>query len=136
METWEVRITWELLTLLPEEAAPEKTWEKKSWCSADFAMAGGGHSSEKRSLGGRIPTLAPGVHFLQVSHTMGWILLPFIRLLYVADQFSSVQSLSRVRLFATPWTAACQASLSITNSWSLLKLMSTKSLMPLNHLNL
>ena len=35
-------------------------------------------------------------------------------------QFSSVQSLSRVRLFATPWTAACQASLSITNSWSLL----------------
>ena len=38
--------------------------------------------------------------------------------------FSSVQSLSRVRLFATPWTAAHQASLSITNSWSLLKLMS------------
>ena len=93
METWEVHITWELLTLLPEEAAPEKTWEKRvpeSWCLADFAMAGGGHSSEKRSLGGRIPTLAPGVHFLQVSHTMGWILLPFIRLLYVADQFSSV----------------------------------------------
>ena len=41
-------------------------------------------------------------------------------------QFSSVQSLSRVRLFATPWTAACQASLSITNSWSLLKLMPIK----------
>ena len=39
-------------------------------------------------------------------------------------QFSSVQLLSRVRLFATPWIAACQASLSITNSWSLLKLMS------------
>ena len=39
-------------------------------------------------------------------------------------QFSSVQSLSCVRLFATPWTAACQASLSITNSWGLLKLMS------------
>ena len=38
-------------------------------------------------------------------------------------QFSLVQSLSRVRLFATPWTAACQASLSITNSWSLLKLV-------------
>ena len=37
---------------------------------------------------------------------------------------SSVQSLSRIRLFSTPWTAACQASLSITNSWSLLKLMS------------
>ena len=42
--------------------------------------------------------------------------------------------LSHVRLFATPWTAACQASLSITNSWSLLKLMSIKSVMPSNHL--
>ena len=49
-------------------------------------------------------------------------------------QFSSVQSLSRVQLFATPWTAACQASLSITNSWSLLKLMSIESVMPFNHL--
>ena len=49
-------------------------------------------------------------------------------------QFSSVQSLSRVRLFATPWTAACQASLSIANSWSLLKLMSIESVMPSNHL--
>ena len=42
--------------------------------------------------------------------------------------------LSRVPLFATPWTAARQASLSITNSWSLLKLMSIKSVMPSNHL--
>ena len=49
-------------------------------------------------------------------------------------QFSSVQSLSRVRLFATPGTAACQASLSITNSWSLLKLMSIELVMPSNHL--
>ena len=49
-------------------------------------------------------------------------------------QFSSVQSLSRVRLFATLWTTARQASLSITNSWSLPKLMSTKSVMPSNHL--
>ena len=49
-------------------------------------------------------------------------------------QFSSVQSLSQVQLFATPWTAACQASLSITNSQSLLKLMSIKSMMPSNHL--
>ena len=45
-----------------------------------------------------------------------------------------VQLLSRVRLFAMPWTAARQASLSITNSWSLLKLMSIKSVMPSNHL--
>ena len=47
---------------------------------------------------------------------------------------SSVQLLSCVQLFATPWTAACQASLSITNSWSLLKLMSFESVMPSNHL--
>ena len=46
----------------------------------------------------------------------------------------SVQSLSHVRLFATPWIAACQASLSITNSWSSPKLMSTKSVMPSSHL--
>ena len=49
-------------------------------------------------------------------------------------QFSSVESLSHVQLFATPWTAAHQASLSITNSQSLLKLMSIKSVMPSNHL--
>ena len=53
-----------------------------------------------------------------------WTLVPF----------SSVQSLSCVRLFATPCTAARQASLSITNSWSLLKLMSIESVMPSNHL--
>ena len=47
---------------------------------------------------------------------------------------SSVQLLSHVRLFATPWTASQQASLSITNSRSLLKLMSIESMMPSNHL--
>ena len=47
---------------------------------------------------------------------------------------SSVQLLSRFLLFATPWTAAHQASLSITNSWSLLKLMSIEAVMPSNHL--
>ena len=48
--------------------------------------------------------------------------------------FSSVQSLGRVQLLVTPWTAAHQASLYITNSQSLLKLMSTESVMPSNHL--
>ena len=48
--------------------------------------------------------------------------------------FSSVQSLSRVWLFATPWTAAFQASLSITNFWSLPKFMSIESVMPSNHI--
>ena len=50
------------------------------------------------------------------------------------SQFSSVHSLSLVQLFVTPWTAAFQASLSITNSWSMLKLMSIESVMPSNHL--
>ena len=50
------------------------------------------------------------------------------------NEVSSVQSLSHVQLFVTPWTAACQASLPITNSQSLLKLMSTKSVMSSNHL--
>ena len=59
------------------------------------------------------------------THTLPYY--PFL------PQFSSVQLLSRVWLFATPWTAACQASLSITNSQSLLKLMSIKSVMPFNH---
>ena len=49
-------------------------------------------------------------------------------------QFSSVQSLSHVRLFVTPWIAARQASLSITNSWSSLRLTSVESVMPSSHL--
>ena len=51
-----------------------------------------------------------------------------------SDTFSSVQSLSCVWLFAAPWPAAHQASLSITNSWALLKLMSNELVMPSNHL--
>ena len=53
---------------------------------------------------------------------------------YNIFQFSSVQSLSSVRLFETPWIAAHQASLSITNSWNSLKLISIKSVMPSSHL--
>ena len=60
-----------------------------------------------------------------------WSMLPSYLL---SIMFSSVQSLSRVRLFATPWIAAHQASLSITNSRSLLKLMSIESVMPWSHL--
>ena len=56
--------------------------------------------------------------------------------LHCRIQFSSVQRLSQVQLFALPWTAVCQAFLSITNSWSLLKLMSIESVMPSNHLSL
>ena len=60
------------------------------------------------------------------SFPMSWLL--------TSVQFSLVLFLSRVQLFVTPWTAALQASLSITNSWSLLKLMSIESVMPSNHL--
>ena len=59
-----------------------------------------------------------------ISFIYGWIIF-FI---------SSVQSLSPVQLFVTPWTAAHQVSLSITNSWGLLKLVSIESVMPSNHL--
>ena len=54
--------------------------------------------------------------------------------LYAVTCFSSVQSLSHVRLFATPWIAVRQVSLSITNSWSSPKLMSIESVMPSSHL--
>ena len=55
---------------------------------------------------------------------------------YICEVFSSLQSLSRVQLFATPWTAALQASLSITNSQSLSKLMSIESVRPSSNLSL
>ena len=66
----------------------------------------------------------------QICNLSGYLILPYS----LSVQFSSVQSLSRVQLFATPWTAARQASLSITNSWSLFKLVSVELLMPSNHL--
>ena len=76
-----------------------------------------------------------------ISLQMNLSLFPFrvgastgLSQVYSLPQFSSVQSLSRVQLFATPWTTACQASLSITHSRSLLKLMSIESVMPSNHL--
>ena len=70
-----------------------------------------------------------------------WYLLIF-HILFQAEGFSEPMSVQfssvaqSVRLFETPWTAACQASLSITNFWSLLKLMSIESVMPSNHLTL
>ena len=70
-------------------------------------------------------------HYKQSSKTE-WLTLSLLRTGSV--QFSSLQSLSRARLSVTPWTAALQASLSITNSESLLKLMSIESVMPSSHL--
>ena len=67
-----------------------------------------------------------------------WIALykyiPQVQVIIALLQFRSIQSLSRVRLFETPWIAACQASLSITNSRSSLKLTSIESVMPSSHL--
>ena len=60
--------------------------------------------------------------------------LPCLLPTSASPQFSSVQSFSHVRLFVTPWTAAHQASLYLTNSQSLIKLMSIESVMPSNHL--
>ena len=68
---------------------------------------------------------------------MSGLIHKFIRIpaiFFISVPFSSVQSLSCVWLFANPWIAARQASLSITNSWSLLKLTSIESVMPSNHL--
>ena len=75
-------------------------------------------------------------HFSQMSpeSLCNWDIFQTVQLLHSPVQFSSVQSLSRVQLFATPQTAARQASLSITNSQSLFKLMSIESVIPSSHL--
>ena len=70
----------------------------------------------------------PPLDYQNFSHTTNFLHQPCF--------LSWAQSLSRVWLFATPWTAACQASLSATSSQSLLKLMSIESVMPSNHLTL
>ena len=64
----------------------------------------------------------------------GWFAIWHIIWHWSSVQFSSVQSLSSVQFFVPQWTVACQASLSITNSWSLPKLMSIELVMPSNHL--
>ena len=69
----------------------------------------------------RCPSADEWIRKLWYIHTMEW-------------SIQSVQLLSRIRVFETPWTAARQASLSITSSWSLPKLMSIQSLMPFSHL--
>ena len=85
---------------------------------------------------------APCMHLQGMKHTTKKIPLnEFIFLIkakfrigWFGIQFSSVHSLSHVQLFATPWTAACQASLSIASSQSLPKLISIESVMPSSHL--
>ena len=86
------------------------------------------------------------MYFLEWCLAMALLLFPFRlfwlfpvfsysnKTVFSSLQFSSVRSLSHVRLFATPWIAACQACLSITNSQSSLRLMSIESVMPSSHL--
>ena len=85
-----------------------------SSCSA-WASHRGGFSCEARALG------------YQGFSSCSAQLRALSEAIILMTAFSSVQLLSRVQFFATPWTAACQASLSITNSWSLLKLISIES---------
>ena len=83
------------------------------FCNFEYLIQGNSQSFSRK------------MHLL-FENSLGFVLWFFMCCLLVPTsvQFSSVQSLSRVRLFATSWIAAGQASLSITNSWSLLKLMS------------
>ena len=86
------------------------------------------------------PLWIPSSHWTHRSLTWAYLYFVYLCFLlifaafFIDFQFSSVQSLSRVQLFATPWTAACQASLSIINTQSLLKLVSIESVVPSNHL--
>ena len=85
-------------------------------------------------LQGIFPTQGskPGLtHCRQILYQLSHQGSPYIPLFPL---FSSVQSFNCVQLFVTPWTVARQASLSLTNSWNLLKLMSSNSVMPFNHL--
>ena len=83
---------------------------------------------------GSVEGQQPQQHMVQSLQRQMAITLVAVQKLANAVHFSSVQSLSHVQFFVTPWTAAHQASLSITNSQSLLKLMSIESVMPSNHL--
>ena len=75
-------------------------------------------------------------YYIYIYFLVKYVILYWKKIYLTLVQFSSVQSLSHVWLFETPWTAACHASVSITNSQSLLKLMSITSVMPANHLTL
>ena len=80
------------------------------------------------------PFYSTALCIISVTLTFAAIIIKVENCWEKIPQFSSVQSLSRVRLFVTPWTAAHQVSLSITNSRSLLKLISIESVMPSKHL--
>ena len=121
-----------MVTALEKDWRQERVWKWKwnslshvwlfetPWNVAHQVPLSMGFSRQEYCIG--LPFPSPG-HFLTQDLNPG--LLHCRQILYREEfQFSSVQSLSCVRLFATPWATAHQASLSITNSWSLLKFIS------------
>ena len=90
-----------------------------------------GPTNDVAGLAPRLPTQQKGQHTSPREGTAQ----SRARMVRGAEMAESAQSLSCVRLFVTPWTAACRASLSITHSWSLLTLMSIELVRPCNHLN-
>ena len=83
-------------------------------------------------LADALPSEPPGKSLTRNDKTASYLISQH----HSFSQFSSVRSFSHVQLFANPWTAACQASLSLINSQNLLKLTSIESVMPPNHLSL
>ena len=103
-----------------------KSWKMMLWkCCTEYASKFGKLSSGHRTGKGQFSFQSQRKAMPKNAQTTAQLHSP---------QFSSIQSLSHVQLFATPWTAVCQASLSITNSWSSLRLTSIKSVMPSSHL--
>ena len=103
----------------------ENPMDRGAWQATVHGVERVGHDLETKPLSPPFFITPQTISYLNISHT------------YYAKwtcKNESVQSLSHLQLFATPWTAAHQVSLSITNSWSLLKLMSIKSAMPSDHL--
>ena len=124
IQTWEAW-GWFLFTLIPKlRFIPKLVSLLRRWLKQTVPALSLEYAFLQEGLGKAGST----VHGVAKSQT--WL----SNLTGLLVQFNSVQSLSRVQLFVTPWTAAHQASLSITNSWSLLKLMCIESVMPSNHL--
>ena len=125
--------------LFPLEAHWELSWRERMWAKAQrqedmafYTKATGAESSPELS-----PTVTAAKSPLILTGQLPdptWGKNAHPSTYPIAPQFSSVQLLSHVWLFASPWTVASQASLSITNSQTLLKLMSIESVMTSNHL--
>ena len=108
-------ILWDPMDCSPPDSSVHEISQQEYWSALIFLLQG-----ILSTQGSNLLSLHWQADSLVLSH-----------LVY---QLSSVQSLSHARLFVTPWTVAQQASLSITDSWSLLKLMFIQSVMPSNHL--